>query len=128
LVDDYRLEAAVRQAVPNASYTGEQLIDCLQRRTELGDDLVALFHNAVNYFPGPCSALGRGPRREVRHRDVAQLVAIAPQGRLDVRPMLARLAGLHPRLTRLLELRSGVASVELAIIDFPAAAGPRHRP
>ena len=128
LVDDYRLEAAVRRAVPDASYRGEQLVDCLQTRNTLGDNLTALFHTAVNYLPGPCSDLGAGARRTIRRRDVAQLVAMAPHGGLDVDAVLARLAGLHPRVTRLTELRSGVASVELAIIDFPSAAGPHRRP
>jgi hypothetical protein len=126
--DDYRLEAAVRGVVPNATYRGEQLVDCLPRPSVLGTQLMALFHTSVNILPGRCPNLGRVASAEIPSRDVAQLVAMAPNGRLDTNSLMQHLAHLHPHLVRFARLRSGTESVQVAVIDFPAAHGSQDHP
>jgi hypothetical protein len=127
-VDEYRLAAAVRRAVPNATYQGEQLVDCLPQPSYLGLQLMALFHTAINLLPGRCPTLDAAARAEIRSRNVAQLVAMTPNERLDVPVLMKHLADLHPRLVRFANLRSGTDSVQLAVIDFPAAHGPQYHP
>ncbi|HTU95497.1 MAG TPA: hypothetical protein VMF14_06620 [Solirubrobacteraceae bacterium] len=127
-VDDYRLLEAVRRVVPNASYRGEQLVDCLPHPSSLGLQLIGLFHTSINYLPGRCPAVGPAARAEIRLRNAAQLVAMAPDQRLAVRVLLRHLAALHPRLERFASLRSGTESVQVAVIDFPAADSPRSHP
>ncbi len=126
--DDYRLEEAVRRVVPNATYQGEQLVDCLSDYGSFGTQLVSLFHASINYLPYPCLTLGAVARAAIRSRNVAQLVAMTTDGRLDVPVVMRRLARLHPRLLRFASLRSGTESVQLAVIDFPAADGPQYHP
>jgi hypothetical protein len=128
VVEDYRLEAAVRRLVPNATYAGEQLVDCLPGSSGLGTQLIGLFHTSINHLPGPCPAIDPQARAEIRTRNVAQLVAMVPDGRLDVAVLIEHLAQLHPRLARTASLRSGAESVQVAVIDFPAADGPDHHP
>jgi hypothetical protein len=123
-LDDYRLEAAVRKIVPNASYQGEQLVDSLPHPSPLGLQLIGLFHTGINYL----TSLGSTAQAEIRSRNVAQLVMMAPNQRLNVPILLLELAPLHPRIARFASLRSGTQSVQLAVIDFPAANGPRYRP
>jgi hypothetical protein len=127
-IADYRLEQAVRQVVPNATYQGEQLVDCLPHISALGLQLIALFHTSINWLPGRCPTVGAVARAEIRSRDVAQLVAMAPNQRLDASVLLKHLAELHPRLMRFARLHAGTQSVQVAVIDFPAAAGRHHPP
>lgn len=127
-VDDYRLEAAVRRVVPNATYQGEQLVDCLPHPSSLGTQLIGLFHTSINVLPDPCATVGPLARAEIRSRNVAQLVAMTSNERLDVAALMQRLAQLHPRLVRFASLHSGTESVQVAVIDFPAAHGPQYHP
>jgi hypothetical protein len=120
--DDYRLEQEVRGVVPNATYTGEQLVDCLPRASGLGLDLIALFHTGINYLPTPCPYINPAALAELRSRHVAQLVAMAPNGRVHVSALLGFLIPLHPRLVRFVRLRAGSQSVQVAVVDLPAAA------
>jgi hypothetical protein len=114
--------------VPNATYQGEQLVDCLPHISALGLQLIGLFHTGINYLPGRCPTVGLRDRAEIRSRNVAQLVAMAPNQRLDVPVLLKHLAHLHGRLVRFARLHSGTQSVQVAVIDFPAADGAQHHP
>jgi hypothetical protein len=125
-VADYRLLQAVRRVVPNATYQGEQLVDCLPHPSPLGLQLIGLFHTGINYLPGRCPTVGPAARAEIRSRHAAQLVAMAPNARLDVAVLMRHLAALHPRLVRFASLRFGTESVQVAVIDFPPATTP-HR-
>jgi hypothetical protein len=127
-LEDYRLAQAVRHVVPNATYQGEQLVDCLPHISALGLQLIGLFHTGINYLPGRCPTVGPRDRAEIRSRNAAQLVAMAPNQRLDVPVLLEHLAHLHPRLVRFAHLHSGTQSVQVAVIDFPAADGAQHHP
>jgi MFS family permease len=126
--DDYRLEQAVRRLVPNATYQGEQLVDCFPSSGLLEAQLIGLFHSSVNTLPGGCPNLGPAARAEIRSRNVAQLVVMTPNERLDVPVLMQHLAGLHPRLARFASLHSGTESVQVALIDFPAADGRQYHP
>jgi hypothetical protein len=128
MADDYRLEQAVRRLVPNATYQGEQLVDCFPYPSPLEAQLIGLFHSSVNTLPGGCPNLGPAARAEIRSRNVAQLVAMAPNERLDLPLLMQHLAQLHPRLVRFASLHSGTESVQVAVIDFPAADGPQYHP
>ena len=149
-IEDYRLEAEVRRLVPNATYRGEQLVTCLAASSppgtnqsgtgsggtgRFGMQLIGLFHTSINALPSSCPDISAAAIAEIRARNVAQLVAMDPTGShptgfrpLDVGELLSRLAPLHPRLARFADLRSGSQMVQVAVVDFPAAAGPDHRP
>jgi hypothetical protein len=127
-LEQYRLDETVRRLVPNATYQGEQLVDCFPHHGPLEAQLMGLFHSSVNILPGWCPAVGAAGRAEIRSRNVAQLVDMATNERLDVSVLMQHLAQLDPRLVRFARLRVGIESVQVAVIDFPAAAGPQYRP
>jgi len=127
-LDDYRLEAAVRRVVPNATYQGEQLVDCLPRPSSLGTQLIGLFHTSINDLPGRCPAINPQALSEIRSRNVAQLVVMTPNQRLDLSVLMGHLAALDPSLVRFVSLHAGRESVQVAVIDLPAAAGRVWQP
>jgi hypothetical protein len=127
-LDAYRLEEAVRRLVPNATYQGEQLVECFPHNGHLEAQLIGLFHSSINNLPGRCPAVGSVARAEIRSRDVAQLVDMSPNERLDVPVLMRHLAQLDPRLARFATLHAGPDSVQVAVIDFPAAGGPQFHP
>jgi hypothetical protein len=128
LIEDYRLEQEVRQAVPNATYQGEQLLDCVSGYSSFSRSLVGMFHNSINDLHDRCPRVGERGFRKIRRRDVAQLVYMTPNKRLRLRILMKHLAPLHPRRVRVTRLRSGTESVQVAVITFPAALGRHHHP
>ena len=107
---------------------GEQLVDCLQRPQSAGrrsDGAVS----QRGQLP-PRAVLGsraRPPQDDPQtRRRAAGRDGAARQARRRT-PCWRGWRACTPGWRRLTELRAGVASVQLAIIDFPAAAGPRHR-
>jgi hypothetical protein len=126
LVDDYRLEQEARHVIPNATYHGEQLLDCVSGYSSLSREMVGMFHNSINDLHDRCPRVGVRGMRKIRRRNAAQIVYMTPDRHLRLRQLMEHLAPVHPRIARVARLRSGSESVQLAVIDLPAALGPHH--
>jgi hypothetical protein len=80
----------------------------------------------------PASGLTDVPRERLSlYRSMAmprQVLKVQGREGLDLPVLTQHLAPLHPRLARFANLHSGTQSVQVAVIDFPAAEGPQHHP
>jgi hypothetical protein len=124
----YQLAADVRGFVPNASYSGEQLLICWSIETSMTLEIVSIYHAGPNIVPGFCPAkIGRDAVQEIVSRKSAQLLVV-DIARLDIGALMTRLRGLSPELVRHAVFRSGGYAAGVWLIQFPRyLENPRPR-